>query len=893
MVFYCREILMCGFLQAMVHHPLLVMPLKTRALSLKHYGGKARGLAALACAGLPVPDGFLISTGAYKDFLRYNALQADILERAVSVRAESIESAQSAADTIRSMFTNGEFPETLASTLLSAYAALPDAPAVAVRSSATAEDLPGLSFAGQQASYLNIQGGDALLDAVRNCWASLWSAQAISYRAQMGIGSDDLAMGVVVQIMLDPEVAGVAFSAHPVTGERGQLVINASFGLGEAVVSGRVTPDTFTLQRDGFKVLEADIGDKTERVVASGQGVDYQNVNVAQRQKRCLSDAQLGALGTLILQAEAVFEGTPQDVEWALVRDRFWLLQSRAITNLPAEPLADIRWDPPDATAKLVRRQVVENMPEPLSPLFEDLYLHKGLDVGLDELMTLVDMPFNVDTFIKRPLFVTVNGYGYCRYDPRISWSLVGLLPKILFWYVFKLPRLLKNLVSLWEETGLPDYLAVIERYRTIDENTASGEELVTGIRTLAHADARYWFYITMMVGAAKISEGMLDWFLGKRRFNGTLTSGMFLGGYPSKTLEAQDDLAAIAEMICQSPALNELVLACRPAAIVDELKLAAEGRSTVEALHAHLLAYGHQVYNLDFVEPTQSEQPLPVLLSLQAMVRRGARQEQLDSVSRAEARKQLAAKTAQSLGVVRRRLFLRLLSWAQRFGPYREQALFYMGAAWPVLRRLALEFGSRGVAAGLFSTPEDVFYLTDEELSGIDLSGNGRDQADFRALADERRQLREARKRLHPPARVPEDLRFKFGWFDMTRFFEVWETQKRNSGDAVELEGFAVSPGAVTGCAVVIHSLDDFIDMQPGGILVCPTTTPAWTPLFSQAAGLVTDIGGILAHGSIVAREYGIPAVLGTGNATQRIVTGQTITVDGTAGTVRLEASP
>lgn len=873
----------------MVSHPLLVMPLKTRALSLKHYGGKARGLAALACAGLPVPDGFLISTGAYRDFLRSNDLQADIDEQSATVKVDDPESAQHAAAAIQAGFARAEFPESLASALLSAYAGLPaDAP-VAVRSSATAEDLPDLSFAGQQASYLNVRGGKGLLEAVRNCWASLWSARALSYRASMDFESSELAMGVVVQLMLEPEVAGIAFSAHPVTGARGELLVNASYGLGEAIVSGRVTPDTFTLRRDGFEVLEAAIGAKTERVVPSDQGIRYESVEAAAREQRCLSDTQVSELGGLIVQAETVFDGTPQDVEWALVDGDFWLLQSRAITNLPAEPLADVRWDPPDPTAKLMRRQVVENMPEPLSPLFEDLYLHGGLDAGLDELMDIVKMPFDVDTFIRRPLFVTVNGYGYCRYDPRISWSLVGLLPKILFWYVRYLPRLLKDLVRLWEETGLPDYLAVIDSYRSVDEQACSREELLTGIRTLAFADARYWFFITMMVGAAKISEGMLDWFLGSRRIRGDLTSGMFLGGYPSKTLEAQNDLAAIADTILRSPELKERMVSCRPEVIVDELRVAVEGGSVEAALQAHLLAYGHQVYNLDFAEPTQSEQPLPVLLSLQAMVRQGARPEQRHPDQQARAREQLAETTTQSLGVARRWLFRRLLSWAQRFGPYREQALFYMGAGWPALRRLALAFGARAVAAGVFVEPDDVFFLTYDELSAISFAQSEQAQPDYGALADERRQLRESRKRLHPPARVPEDLRFKFGWFDLTRFFEVWETQKRNSDEATVLDGFAVSPGVVTGRAVVIHSPDDFVDMQPGTILVCPTTTPAWTPLFSQAIGLVTDIGGILAHGSIVAREYGIPAVLGTGNATQRILAGQTITVDGSAGTVRL----
>ena len=214
------------------------------------------------------------------------------------------------------------------------------------------------------------------------------------------------------------------------------------------------------------------------------------------------------------------------------------------------------------------------------------------------------------------------------------------------------------------------------------------------------------------------------------------------------------------------------------------------------------------------------------------------------------------------------------------------------MGAAWPTLRALALELGARLVDSGALTTPDDVFYLLTPEIeAAISARSSGQSKPELTAAAHERRALREARRHLHPPGRVPEGVRFKYGPFDLTRFFEIWETQKHNTTDARLLQGFAVSPGRVTGIATVIMSPADFASMRPGSILVCPTTTPAWTPLFTHATALVTDIGGILAHGSIVAREYGIPAVLGTGSATRRIRSGQRLTVDGSAGTVTLHA--
>jgi pyruvate,water dikinase len=251
-----------------------------------------------------------------------------------------------------------------------------------------------------------------------------------------------------------------------------------------------------------------------------------------------------------------------------------------------------------------------------------------------------------------------------------------------------------------------------------------------------------------------------------------------------------------------------------------------------------------------------------------------------------ARERARLVAHSRRALNPVQRPIFERLLTWAQRYAPYREEALFYVGAAWPALRRLALELGRRLTAAGSLYVPDDVFYLRSEELASASAArAQGVSRPDLARLAQDRRALRAARKRLDPPVIVPPDGRMKFGPIDMAMF----EPKPRQADAGPTLTGFAVSPGRVTAPASVIRSPDEFDQMTPDTILVCPTTTPAWTPLFSQAAGLVTDIGGALAHGSIVAREYGIPAVMGTGAATQRIRPGQIIRVDGDGGAVTL----
>ncbi|MCZ6888083.1 MAG: PEP-utilizing enzyme [Gammaproteobacteria bacterium] len=859
-----------------------ILPLESTSASLQWVGGKARSLAALAAAGLPVPKGFLVSTMAYQNFVDANALQKSIL------RIVASEAAEQASANIRALFDGARLPEEIAASIRQAYAALgEDEPAVAVRSSATAEDLPDLSFAGQQDTYLNVSGDAALLEAIRQCWASLWTARAIDYRGQMNIDQRAVAMGVIVQVMVNAEVSGILFTANPTTGDRSELIVNASFGLGEAIVGGQVTPDTYVLDRGNFQTKETVVGAKQTMVVSTGkQGTLAQPVPETLRGDSSLSRDNLTALASLAMSAEQLFAGQPQDIEWAVADGKCWLLQSRPITNLPAAPLLDVRWDPPVDCKKLIRRQVVENMPDPLSPLFAELYLNEGLDRSMDELMTNFGAPFSIDDFIQRPMFLTVNGYAYCRADYPIRWRLLRILPKVLFWTATSMPKIMRSAVPHWHDEALPGYLATIEQWKGMELRTASDEQLLSGVRALTVADAMYWFDVAIVVGMAKVTDGLLHSFLASRAVRGNLTSGMFLNGFASHTLQAQEDLEAIARRIRAKEPLRERVIATPAGHLLEALEQHDAASPVLADIRLYLAQYGHQIYTLDFVQPTQAEDPLPVLLSLKTLVKRADYDTAARRGQMARDRELLETRTSESLGPLRRWLFRKFLGWAQRFGPNREQALFYMGAAWPTLRGFALELGERLVQAGTLAASDDVFYLESVELADACAARRkGRGLPDQATIAHERRELREARKLLHPPAMVPEDSRFKFGPFD----FSAWETQKRNADDADTMNGFAVSPGQVTGSATVILSPADFAEMQPDTILVCATTTPAWTPLFAQASGLVTDIGGILAHGSIVAREYGIPAVLGTGNATQRIVSGQRIAVDGDKGTVTI----
>lgn len=619
--------------------------------------------------------------------------------------------------------------------------------------------------------------------------------------------------------------------------------------------------------------------------VPAERGTQERPVDPGRSPGPTLTDAQLAALARIGLDVEGRFE-SPQDLEWAYAEGRFWVLQARPITNLPPEPLHGVRWEPPLPGSAWWRRQVVENLPEPLSPLFDELYVREGLERSIDAVMELFEgVRFSLDDVVDRPLFTTINGFAYSRANYKLSWRVAPQLLRVTF-EEFRI-MFGGRILAYWHDQALPAYLAAAERWMATAATSEADERLLAGVRGLALADARYWMACSLMIARAKLTDAVLGRFLTLAAPGRRLTSGMFLRGFPSPTVDAETELEGLAEQLRDSDELRPLAGATPAADLPHSLAGTPAGRRWLTAFSRYLDRYGHQIYNLDFVVPTQADDPLPVLISLKTMTQRPGRDPRARQRAIVAERDALVDATARSLGPSRRRLLGVLLGWAQRCGPDREQALFYMGAGWPALRRLALELGHRLAESGSLRTAEDIFFLQTSEIrTAISARAAGRATPELASVAHQRRALREARKRLHPPPVVPQGYKLRFGPFDLSAF----ETQRRNVPNGTTLRGFAVSPGRTSAAASVILSPADFSRMEPGTILVCPTTTPAWTPLFSQAHGLVTDVGGVLAHGSIVAREYGIPAVLGTGSASRRIRHGQRITVDGDQGLVILE---
>ena len=860
-------------------------------------GGKGANLGEMTTAGLPIPPGFVLTTDAYDAFVQAHGLQQQIVDLAHTVSADEPQSSEVVSQKIRTLFRQGVIADDLAMEIVGAYEQLThgsDA-AVAVRSSATAEDLPTASFAGQQDTYLNIQGEDALLEAVKKCWASLWTARALSYRLRQGIDPSSVSLAVIVQQLIPADSSGILFTANPMNGEREQIVINATWGLGEAIVGGLVTPDTVIVDKFTQKILSRETASKMVMTVQTATGTEEQAVPVDKQDEQVLAEATAVSLAKLGIQIEAHYN-MPMDIEWAIADSEIAILQARPITSLPKpkpKPLQNVVWEPVAPNTTWMRRQIVEHMPDPLSPLFEDLYLRQGIDKSIGALIeTMAEIggtELNWDEMIPQGFAGTINGYAYTTGSINMTGENVIAILKIYA----RLHKFFKMSAFDWDGVALPTYQASIARWGNLNLAQATDEELLHGIGELATADSAYWWGSALNLGLSRMLDPVFDLLLRSPLVRYALpeprpVSASFLRGFDSKALDAQADLEAVADMIRDSGDMRELVLNTDAKQLLGTLSNHPDAQPVLDGIQQYLDTYGHQIYNLDFVDPTQNEDPLPILLSLKALVKNPPDQDVRRRQARmAKEREALVEETRRGLNPLSRKLFDWLWKWTKEYAPYRENVMFYMGAAWPTLRKLAHELGQRLTDSGTIAQPDDIYYLDSAEITtAIEARANGPNSPEYAQLAQERRTLREARKLLTPLPTVPERGEMKFGPINLSMFSPT-PSDAVNKGPI--LEGYAVSTGRVTAPATVIYSVEDFNKMTPGTILVCTTTTPAWTPLFSQAVGLVTDVGGALAHGSIVAREYGIPAVMGTGVATDRIKSGMMLVVDGDVGTVIL----
>ncbi len=863
-----------------------ILSLADPKASLESVGGKGSSLSRLINAGLPVPDGFHITTEAYRQFVSYNNLESTIRKALDSADTTNPTSLETTSQRIIDSIIKAEIPPEIASAIVQAYAEIPGKnPAVAVRSSATAEDLPEASFAGQQDSFLNISGAENLLTATKRCWASLWTARAISYRIQQGIYTEGVALAVVVQLLVPAEVAGILFTANSLTGNREQAVINAAWGLGEAVVGGKVTPDTIVVDKQTGRILDYEVADKQVMTVRVNGATEEQPVPASLRQVPALSEEDSRKLTDLGAKIEKLYE-MPMDIEWTLTDGELAIVQARPITALPEKYVAPpTEWPMPDPKGQFMRQSIVDLMPDPLSPLFATLGL-SAINDGIDILTwEFLRMPESV----KLNVMLTINGYAYqnASYTPRQWWYLMTRM-------VPSFPRLLRKGVQYWQEVAYPHYVEVTDRWRDQDFRDLSPGELWSGVHEVLGAFSRHLgALMASTMGPSAGSETLFTNVYERLvRKDGDPPASTYLMGFDNIPLKSEKALFDLSEWCLDQPPLTSYLVKTPSEQLVIDFarESAPEGVGQIiwnewrQRFREYLNQFGYLIYDMDFAKPLPMDEPEPILEMLKLFLSGQGKSPYERQQSYVSKREQVEKMARERLGGIKRWGFEKALNWAQSQAPLREDGIAEIGLGYPMLRQLLGELGRRFVAAGAIADVDDIYWLEESEVESM-IAELEKDLvlSNMVDIVQERKELWQARKQVAPPPQLPPGK--KFLGFNVEGV--LTGAEGRVEGNIIK--GVPTSPGQVTAPARVLHGPGDFDQMQPGDILVASITTPAWTPLFVMASGVVTDIGGPLSHGSIVAREYGIPAIMGTGFATKLIQSGQKITVDGAAGTVTL----
>lgn len=846
----------------------LVMALDESAAVLGLVGGKGASLARLARAGFPVPPGFHVTTGAYLDFVGRSGLTELVLAAMSTVDISDAATLKAASARIGELFAGQPLPAVSAAAIAAAYAGLGDNVAVAVRSSATAEDLPDMSFAGQQDTYLNIRGEAAVLDAVRRCWASLWTARSIGYRARHGIGAGEVSIAVVVQQLVPADASGVLFTTDPVDGSGGQVVVNANWGLGESVVGGDVTPDVVVVDRASGKVVSYRAGSKDVMTVPDGAATLEKRTPAHLRAAAVLSAGQVSELARLGLAIEELY-GEPMDIEWALAGDEFFVLQARPITTRAAAIGPGEQWN--DSLAG------------------DYLWSNGNLGEALPDVMTPATWSA-FQLFMSRVLVPpSLPGYrGYGRIGGRlyanVSMSialeaLVGIPPRrfiALVTPVFgKLPaveEIPRAPLPRWKVTRLmlPATIALVRRVsaskRRMPEFLASAPSRCENLRaeiqqtTDASALAGQW--------QGKVGPLLAE---SSDMLTAATARGTTLPLGPAKLARLVGEADA-ALLLSGQQAGGAALASLGPVTGLAQLACGEIDRDTFAR------QYGHRgPHEMELSVPRPAEDPGWIdkqLATIQDPAHDAGARLASQEAARASAWERLRQDEPKKAAAARK-LVARWTSVARA----REATRSELVRSWWVVRTWVVRAGE------LTGRGDDLFFLSFQEILDV-LRGDSTPLAAVTA----RRAAYETYRSL--PA-YPALIRGRFDpvrWAaDPNRRSDHYDERAQATVLDDTITGFPGAAGVVEGTARVISAPEDAGQLGDGEILVTTVTNIGWTPIFPRAAAVVTDVGAPLSHAAIVARELGIPAVVGCGNATMRLHSGDRVRVDGGKGTVEV----
>jgi rifampicin phosphotransferase len=837
--------------------------LADEGLGLSEIGGKGQSLARLVSAGLPVPNGFHITTAAYDDFIAENHLGDPIKAQLATISDPANQATDQVASSVASLITSQEIPSEMAADIARAYRQL-GSPRVAVRSSATAEDLPEASFAGQQESFLNVSGTDQLLETVRRCWASLWTARAITYRAHHQIEPERISLAVIVQELIDAEVSGIAFTADPVTGDDTMIEINAAWGLGEAVVGGQVTPDTITVERASRRIMRTVINMKTVMTQVTDGGTTVEPVPIDRQNAPTLTELQTLRLVDLAITVEDLLKN-PVDIEWCRTGDQLFVLQARPITSaIHPDPWNDTR----SGDFLWTNTNVGEAIPDVMTPATWSM-----VQVFLTDAMATASIPPYVGygriggrIYLNISVLVTLSGaVGVNQKSYRsLTEEVFGRLPDDL-----EIPpvRVRKRDVI---RAVLPMALHVIGEARrdarVLDAYLAEHPALCESRRADIAAVNSPLELADLWTEVLSPEFHRVSWMLSAA----TRSSGASFITTRKRLQSLVGDAAANALTAGLGGQAGQLA----SLGLLDGLEQLAAGEIDRDTFNRR---YGHRgPHEFEISLPRSGEDPHWINTQLTARATSATSYRDMLGVQE-QKRHQAWVELEQRHPVHARILHHQLRVWA-KISRDRERARSEVIRYFWVLRAYALRAGE------LTGLGEDIFFLDKAEIVRV-LQG----ETISSTLINRRRAAYQAYSAL---PKYPALIRGTFNPYvwaaDPNRRSDIYIEGSLSEAD-VAVRGFAGSAGVVEAPVRVLNDAAEGVTLQPGEVLVTTITNVGWTPLFPRAAAVITDVGAPLSHAAIVARELGIPAVVGCGNATMRLKTGDRVRVDGTAGTVEV----
>ncbi|KAF6579799.1 phosphoenolpyruvate synthase [Paenibacillus sp. EKM212P] len=850
-------------------------------------GGKGLNLGELSkIEGIHVPEGFCVTTVGYQKAIEQKETYYALLDRLTRLKAEDRAQIGEISRQIRQIIMEVEVPADVVEAVTHYLSRFGEEHAYAVRSSATAEDLPHASFAGQQDTYLNIIGKEAILQHISKCWASLFTDRAVIYRMQNGFDHSQVYLSVIVQRMVFPQASGILFTADPITSNRKLLSIDASFGLGEALVSGLVSADCYKVQEEA--IVDKRIATKKLAIYGRKEGgTETKQIEPDQQKTQTLTEQQILQLARIGRHIEAHF-GCPQDIEWCLANDTFYIVQSRPITTLYPIPEAN---DQENHVYVSVGHQ--QMMTDPIKPLGLSFYLLiTPAPMRIAGGRLFVDVTQMLASPVSRETFLNTLGQS----DPLIKDAFMTLIERD---FIKSLPddRTERSPGNSSKGRSSAGFQAQIENDPAIvsdliKNSQTSIEKLKQNIQTKSGADLFDFIledlqelkkilfdpqsskvFMTAMNASSWINEKMYEW-LGEKNAADTLSQSV-----PNNiTSEMGLALLDVADTIRPYPEVIDYLQHVKDDNFLDELVKLDGGQETQDAIYAYLNKYGMRCAGeIDISRTRWSEKPIilvPMILSNIKNFEPNAGNWKFE-----QGRQEALKKEQELLGRLKQlpdgeqkaKETKRMIDLIRNFIGYREYPKYGMVNRYFVYKQALLKEAEQLVQAGVIHEKEDIYDLTFEELHEV-VRTNKLDYQIIRKRKDDYKLY----EKLTPPRVITSDGEIIAGEYN------------RENLPAEAIVGLPVSTGIIEGRARVILKMED-ADLEDGDILVTAFTDPSWTPLFVSIKGLVTEVGGLMTHGAVIAREYGLPAVVGVENATKLIKDGQRIRVHGTEGYIEI----